>query len=132
MIRGAKAIVLDGDGYILILRRSKTHPHAPLTLDIPGGVVEDGETMAEGLMRELREETAIDVTTARVQLLGSKDASNYYGNDYHIELYEIRIENRPEVKLDYEHDKFEWTPAAEARILGELYEPMFNDYVKRT
>jgi 8-oxo-dGTP diphosphatase len=47
------------DGRVLIVRRA--HPPAAGLYTLPGGVVEIGETLAEAVMREVREETALEV-----------------------------------------------------------------------
>src|SRR2546423_11316683 len=53
---GVGAIIID-DGRVLLVKRG----HAPLAGEwsIPGGVLEVGETMREGVVREAREETSL-------------------------------------------------------------------------
>ncbi len=51
------AVVVD-DERLLVVRRG--HGRAAGTWSIPGGRVEAGETLAEAVTRELREETAIE------------------------------------------------------------------------
>lgn len=53
------AIVVDSDGRVLLARR-RSDPDAGLW-DTPGGFLEEGEEPQEGLRRELREETGLDV-----------------------------------------------------------------------
>ena len=123
LIRGAKAIAIDGEGFALVLRRSATHPYVPLTNDLPGGKVEDGEQMIQGLVRELSEEIGVDVSAAAVTLIDSTKATNYYGKDYELELFEVKFDNRPDITLSFEHDSYRWVKLDELSILGELYEP---------
>lgn len=47
------------DGRVLIVRRSRPPAHGLYTL--PGGGVELGETLEEAVVREVREETALEV-----------------------------------------------------------------------
>ena len=47
------------DGKVLIVRRATSPVGGPFTL--PGGVVETGETLHQAVMREVREETSIEV-----------------------------------------------------------------------
>jgi 8-oxo-dGTP diphosphatase len=47
------------DGKVLVVRRARKPALKLYTL--PGGVVEAGETLAEAVKREVREETALDV-----------------------------------------------------------------------
>jgi 8-oxo-dGTP diphosphatase len=47
------------DGYVLIVRRARPPAHGLYTL--PGGGVELGETLEEAVVREVREETALEV-----------------------------------------------------------------------
>jgi len=47
------------DGRVLIVRRARPPAHGLYTL--PGGGVELGETLEEAVVREVREETALDV-----------------------------------------------------------------------
>ena len=47
------------DGKILVVRRARPPAHGLYSL--PGGVVETGETLAEAVAREVREETALEI-----------------------------------------------------------------------
>jgi len=58
------------DGKILVVRRARPPAHGLYTL--PGGVVEAGETLLEALVREVREETAIEIDP--VALAGHREA----------------------------------------------------------
>src|SRR5579862_5714255 len=51
--------ILRHEGRILICRRRADQPH-PLKWEFPGGKLEPGESAADGLTRELREELGID------------------------------------------------------------------------
>ena len=127
-IRGAKAIIRDSSGSILILRRSTTHPYVPLTPDLPGGQVEQDETMTDGLIRELREEIGIEFVSSTFSLLGSNNVKNFYGKDYELELYEIVVQDRPTVTTSFEHDSYAWVPVKNAQIVAQLYQGLFEDY----
>ncbi|MCF2529857.1 NUDIX hydrolase [Yinghuangia soli] len=61
------AIVLDGEGRLLLIRRG-TPPGKGLW-SLPGGRVEEGETDAQALARELAEETGLQATVG--PLVGS-------------------------------------------------------------
>jgi 8-oxo-dGTP diphosphatase len=47
------------DGKVLVVRRARRPALAVYTM--PGGVVETGETLTQAVMREVREETALDI-----------------------------------------------------------------------
>ena len=65
---GVGAIIIDGDKVVLIKRGQ-----APLAGEwsIPGGVLEVGETMREGVIREAHEETSLAIEP--MDLLGVYD-----------------------------------------------------------
>ncbi len=47
------------DGKVLLVRRAR--PPARGVFSLPGGVVEVGETLGEAVMREVREETSLEI-----------------------------------------------------------------------
>ena len=57
MTLGVRALVIDGDGRIFLVKHSYVSGW-----HLPGGGVEAGETLAEALARELREEGNIEIT----------------------------------------------------------------------
>lgn len=59
----AAAALIDADGRVLVQQRPPGKPMAGLW-EFPGGKIEAGETPAAALIRELREELAIEVSAA--------------------------------------------------------------------
>jgi 8-oxo-dGTP diphosphatase len=57
------------DGKVLVVRRAR--PPAQNLHTLPGGVVEAGETLVEAVMREVREETSIEI--APIALAGHRE-----------------------------------------------------------
>jgi 8-oxo-dGTP pyrophosphatase MutT (NUDIX family) len=58
VLHAASALVFDGPGRVLLIKEN----YGRHRYGLPGGRVEDGETPAEAAVREVREETQVDVT----------------------------------------------------------------------
>lgn len=104
------------DGRIVLQRRTKDVPYGAGMLGIFGGWVEEGETVRECLIREIKEETSLDVDTLNIISLADfvLPASKDFGKDRHFYLYECNVDS-----LDfavYEGD------GAEAFTLSEISE----------
>ncbi|MFG1996713.1 NUDIX domain-containing protein [Actinoplanes sp. NPDC048988] len=67
---GVIAVVLDDRDRVLLVRRSDTHEWALTT-----GCLEPGEQPAAGAVREVREETGVDVTVERLLAVEALDLS---------------------------------------------------------
>ena len=61
MLTVVAGVIRNEDGRILICQRRRDDTHA-LKWEFPGGKVEDGEEPSRALIRELREELAIEAT----------------------------------------------------------------------
>lgn len=58
-----KAIIKKEDTYLILLR-SPQSPVYPGHWDFPGGRLDEGETLEEGIVREVKEETTLDISIA--------------------------------------------------------------------
>jgi 8-oxo-dGTP diphosphatase len=58
--------VIANRGRVLILRRASVMTYQPHAWDLPGGHLGLGESFEECLLREVREETALEVTIERL------------------------------------------------------------------
>jgi 8-oxo-dGTP diphosphatase len=56
---GVGGVVLTGDGQLLAVVEQRDAPARPYSYKLPGGMLEAGEHMADGIVREVREETGV-------------------------------------------------------------------------
>jgi 8-oxo-dGTP pyrophosphatase MutT (NUDIX family) len=108
----AKVLVVNPKGEVLTLRRSKTDIRRPGEGDIPGGWVDEGEDLVTAAVRETQEEAGIQLMPPDLHLVyagtAMRDGKNVCW------LFFIGRTSETEVKLSFEHDKFEWLPLDKA------------------
>ena len=105
MKRSAKIIITDDNDNILVLRRSLSHPFWGKHLDFPGGIIEKDETPETGILREVKEETGLDLDEDNLKL----DISKNKNFGYHAFVFEYNLKgNEPDIKISWEHDKYQW------------------------
>ena len=83
---GVRAIVRDHDGQVLLVR----HIYGDDRLHLPGGGIKRRETLVDGLRRELREETGLEILAAddELRLLGV--FTNFHeGKSDHVSVFVI-------------------------------------------
>ena len=107
-----KSLVFNQQQEVLLVKRSNTDVHGPGKWEIPGGRLDPGENPFEGLKRETKEETGIEI------LVGRPLAVDYFTRDDGQAITMIIFECQQtagEVKLSEEHSNFAWLPLEQAR-----------------
>lgn len=74
------AFILNSKDELLVARRGKEP--AKGTLDLPGGFVDNDESGEQGIIREIKEETGLDITTVEY-LFSIPNIYHYSGMDIH-------------------------------------------------
>ena len=105
------AALVDADGRVLLARRPEGKTMAGLW-EFPGGKVERGETPEAALIRELREELAID--TVESCLAPVAFASHDYG-DFHLVLLLFACRKWEGAPDAAEHDGLAWVRPTKMR-----------------
>lgn len=126
----SKLIMIDLQNNYLMMWRSE-HPTFGIDPDLPGGTLEEGESLLEAMLREVKEEIGITID-------GSLTKELYNGTDYskhgtRYVLYAVKLDIRPEVVMSWEHSSYEWLPRDEfiekAKNAKDTYMHMVGDVV---
>lgn len=106
----AKALIVNGEGKVLILREATTYKDGSNTgrYHLPGGRLELGESFYDGLAREVREETGLEVEVQHALYVGEwhpviRDVPHQI-----IAMFMLCRAKGTGVRLSEEHDKFIW------------------------
>jgi len=102
-------IITDDDGRLLLIQRG--HEPAKGLWSVPGGRIEPGETDAQALVREMREETGLIVTCG--PLLGAVERPGLNGAVVDIRDYRAFVIGG-ELTAGDDADGVRWVTAAEA------------------
>jgi 8-oxo-dGTP pyrophosphatase MutT (NUDIX family) len=129
--RTVKAVLIDKDGCMLLLRRSKSHPTQSLQMDMPGGYIDGDEQPLDTLLREIKEETGNDLSSSAFKLVYA--TTQQFDDENRVRLvYVCKLGNsRPAIKLSWEHDNFKWLETGEALKLLDptKYKYLALDYI---
>jgi len=101
--RAAAVLFLDVPGRrLLLLRRGPTDPWRPGWWNLPGGVVEEGETFEEGAAREAVEEAGL-TPRSLVEAYRMEDTG------FDMRIF-VATRWSGDVEIDHESDAFRWVP----------------------
>ncbi|MFA6888381.1 MAG: NUDIX domain-containing protein [Candidatus Woesearchaeota archaeon] len=126
---GVKAII-EQDNKILLIKRSAKYKHLEAAWDIPGGRTEFGEDPIDGLRREIKEETNLELDEIK-QIL---DASTVFKNE---EKHIVRITylctvKETNVQLSHEHTDMQWVPKEELKNIefkDKILKKIINNFI---
>jgi len=101
-----KSFIVD-DGKLLIIKRRDDDVHTPGVWEIPGGRLESGESPFLGLIREVKEETGLDI-----EVKNPLDVDHFTRDDGQVITMIIFLCKALTytVKLSEEHTDYEWVP----------------------
>lgn len=110
---GVKALIENNEGKYLFMRRSQTFEReTEAHWDIPGGRIEPEEALVEGLAREIREETGLELQGTST-LLAAQDIF-VQSADLHVVRLTYVAQASGELSLSDEHEEHTWMSIEEA------------------
>ena len=111
------AFIINGKGELLVARRGKEP--AKGTLDLPGGFVDNEENAEQGMVREIFEETALQINADNIKYLFSiPNVYHYSGMDIHtLDLFFLcHVSGETEVKANDDAAELQWVPLREVYV----------------
>ena len=97
--------LIHGDE-ILFLRRKKGKFQGEMWT-APGGKQDEGETLLNSIIREVKEETNIDLQEEKIFDIGNFYVRNNI--DFKINIFKVYLDKKLDVKLhEDEHDEYKW------------------------
>jgi 8-oxo-dGTP diphosphatase len=127
-----RAVIKDEQGRCLLIRRSNVCKHFVGQWEWPGGKVDEGETFDLAILREVREETGLEITLTGVVGVTEMEVEKVR---VAVLCMEAKLTGGT-FTLSEEHDMFKWVPIEEmlrldlTEVLKELAESYIAAQVK--
>jgi 8-oxo-dGTP diphosphatase len=117
--KAAVIVVVNSENKVLCLLRSQTDEWKPLCWGLPGGHIEEGEYPYNGILREAKEETNLDVGAFYCGLRKSAGGWDVY-------LYGANVYNG-NIELSFEHSDCAWLSLEEIAKLPNTTPNLYRD-----
>jgi 8-oxo-dGTP diphosphatase len=120
----AQKALIKKENKFLIVKRSLNARIYPKHWDLPGGKLEHNEKFDESLIREVKEETNLDIKVNSIEFIyvESMEANAY------VVLFNCEIVGG-DLKLSSEHTDYKW--ATKEEILKIKIEPYLQNYFRK-
>ena len=118
---GVRVIVQNDEGKILMVKQ--VHPERTVWM-VPGGGIEEGETAAEAVVREMKEETGLEITEWRYRGIVTF-ISDTWPNEYMHLFTATKWQGEPDMGIDDEGE-LAWIRKADLPIADGTGDPSIN------
>ncbi len=109
-------IFLHKDGKIFLAKRSNTKTLFPGQFEVPGGHIEFGETLEEGLKREIQEELDIEIQLGEIFNAFTYLSYNNTAHSVEVDYLATMKDPSQEIKLNREdHTEYKWVTQKQAQ-----------------
>lgn len=113
------AVIGDGDGRYLVLKRRDNEIAYPGMYTFPGGKVEGNDTVEETLAKEVAEEAGLKLKVGKI-LLKDKSFVRPDGQTAKSFSYLCEVEGRADVAIDADFTDFKWVNIEELNRLPHV------------
>ena len=108
---------VEHDGEILMLHRYENKSQGG-KWGLPAGKMEEGESEQDAMVREIKEETGLLISTKSLKYFDTLYV-NHSGRDFIYHMFSIKLPLRPMVTInDYEHQTYQWISPQNALSLN--------------
>ena len=107
----SSTVALISNNKLLLLKRGETAPWNPGRYCLPGGKIEDNESLVDCAIRELYEETGIVLKSNQLTPL----TINYH--QYSKTVFVCNNESSYSVNLNWEHSEYVWASYKESFLM---------------
>lgn len=132
MKKVAKLLMIDPEDKYLLMYRSD-HPAFGKDPDLPGGTLEDNETLLETMLREVKEEAGVNINANNIDEVYSGTEYSVHGTHY--ALFVAKLKTRPKIIMSWEHSSYEWLERdkflQKAESANDTYMHMVSDVINQ-
>lgn len=128
-------LLINPDKKFLLIQRASKDDSLPGFWELPSGGIDEGEDMETSVIREVKEESGIDISKENLKLVDSESYSFTKENgdikNVTETTYLVSLDNTPEVILSDEHVNYQWVSLLELEDVFEDKEDLIYRRVNR-
>ena len=128
----AKILIFNENDEVLVLQTGEyaAHPEKEHKPDLPGGIVDAGESERDAVIREVYEEARV-ILDKNAATLAYSETKSYASEGKSVTklLYIARIDNTPAVTISCEHESYGWVPIT-SLLKSHEFRPFYKEAIE--